>query len=128
MATQNPIEMEGTYPLPEAQMDRFIMKLSLGYLASAEKECEVLKRRIEWRKDDPTCDIKPVITMEQLLMLQSEVEKVYVDDNILMYITEIVRNTRVNPNIRLGASPRGALALLKLSRAHALVSGRIMYS
>jgi len=57
-------------------------------------------------------------------MLQSEVEKVYVDDNILMYITEIVRNTRVNPNIRLGASPRGALALLKLSRAHALVSGR----
>jgi len=124
MATQNPIEMEGTYPLPEAQMDRFIMKLSLGYLASAEKECEVLKRRIEWRKDDPTCDIKPVITMEQLLMLQSEVEKVYVDDNILMYITEIVRNTRVNPNIRLGASPRGALALLKLSRAHALVSGR----
>jgi len=59
-------------------------------------------------------------------MLQSEVEKVYVDDNILMYITEIVRNTRVNPNIRLGASPRGALALLKLSRAHALVSGRIM--
>lgn len=124
MATQNPIEMEGTYPLPEAQMDRFIMKLSLGYLESAKKECDVLKRRIDWGKDDPTNDIRPVVSMNQLLMLQGEVEKVYVDDNILMYITEIVRNTRTNPNIRLGASPRGALALLKLSRAHALISGR----
>jgi MoxR-like ATPase len=124
MATQNPIEMEGTYPLPEAQMDRFIMKLSLGYLDNPQKECEVLKRRIEWKKDDPTNDMKPVVTMEQLLMLQKEVEKVFVDDNILMYITEIVRSTRTNPNVRLGASPRGALGLLKLSRANALISGR----
>lgn len=124
MATQNPIEMEGTYPLPEAQMDRFIMKLSLGYLDSTKRECEVLKRRIGWGKDDPTNDIRPLITMNQLLMLQAEVEKIFVDDNILMYITEIVRNTRTNANVRLGASPRGALALLKLSRAHALISGR----
>ncbi|MFZ5989504.1 MAG: AAA family ATPase [Bacillota bacterium] len=124
MATQNPIEMEGTYPLPEAQMDRFIMKLSLGYLDSTERECEVLKRRIEWKKDDPTNDIRPVVTMDQLLMLQAETEKIFVDDNILNYITEIVRNTRTNPNVRLGASPRGALALLKLSRAHALICGR----
>ena len=124
MATQNPIEMEGTYPLPEAQMDRFIMKLSLGYLDSLEKECEVLKRRIEWKKDDPTNDLRPVITMDELIMLQQETEKVFVDDNILRYITEIVRNTRTNPNVRLGASPRGALALLKLSRANALISGR----
>ena len=124
MATQNPIEMEGTYPLPEAQMDRFIMKISLGYLDSLEKECEVLKRRIEWKKDDPTNDIHPVISMDELIMLQQETEKVFVDDNILMYISEIVRNTRTNPNVRLGASPRGALALLKLSRASALISGR----
>lgn len=124
MATQNPIEMEGTYPLPEAQMDRFIMKLSLGYLETAEQECEVLKRRISWRKDDPTNDISPKVTMHQILMLQEEAEKIFVDDNILMYITELVRSTRLNPNVRLGASPRGALALLKLSRAHALICGR----
>jgi MoxR-like ATPase len=124
MATQNPIEMEGTYPLPEAQLDRFIMKLSLGYLDTAEQEREVLKRRIMWKKDDPTDDINPKVTMKQILMLQEEAEKIFVDDNILMYITEIVRSTRTNPSVRLGASPRGALALLKLSRAHALICGR----
>lgn len=124
MATQNPIEMEGTYPLPEAQMDRFIMKLSMGYLDTVEKECEVLKRRITWKKDDPTDDISCRVTQGNLLMLQREVENIYVDDNILKYITEIVRHTRKNPNIRVGASPRGALALLKLARAYALISGR----
>ncbi|TYQ12831.1 UNVERIFIED_CONTAM: MoxR-like ATPase [Acetivibrio alkalicellulosi] len=124
MATQNPIEMEGTYPLPEAQMDRFMMKLSLGYLDNDEMECKVLKRRVSWKKDDPTIDMDPVITMEQILMLQKEVEKIFVDDNILMYITQIIRRTRENSSVRLGASPRGSLALLKLSRAHALISGR----
>lgn len=124
MATQNPIEMEGTYPLPEAQMDRFMMKLSLGYLDSEEKECEVLKRRISWQKDDPTMDIQPTITIKEILMIQREVEKVYVDDNILIYITKIVRGTRLNPSVKIGASPRGGLALLKLSRAYALISGR----
>lgn len=124
MATQNPIEMEGTYPLPEAQMDRFIMKLSLGYLDSTQKECEVLKRRLDWGKDDPTNDVQHVVDMNQVLALQAEVEKVFVDENILMYITEIVRNTRTNANVRLGVSPRGALALLKLARAHALICGR----
>lgn len=124
MATQNPIEMEGTYPLPEAQMDRFIMKLSLGYLNSLQGESQVLKKRLEWKKDDPTEDIRPVVTMKQLMILQQEAENVYVDDNILTYITQIVRSTRDNQNVRLGASPRGGLALLKLSRAHALISGR----
>lgn len=124
MATQNPIEMEGTYPLPEAQMDRFMMKLSLGYLDSEEKECEVLKRRISWQKDDPTEDIQPVITMEQILMIQEQVEKVYVDDNVLMYITRIIRKTRANSSVKIGASPRGGLALLKLARANALIEGR----
>ncbi|HHX18722.1 MAG TPA: MoxR family ATPase [Clostridium sp.] len=124
MATQNPIEMEGTYPLPEAQMDRFMMKLSLGYLKSEEKECQVLKRRILWQKDDPTVDIQPVITMDQILMLQDQVEKVYVDDNVLMYITRIIRRTRLDSSVKIGASPRGGLALLKLSRANALMDGR----
>ena len=124
MATQNPIEMEGTYPLPEAQMDRFMMKLSLGYLKSEEKECQVLKRRIMWQKDDPTADIQSVITMEQILKIQGQVEKVYVDDNVLMYITRIIRKTREDSGVKIGASPRGGLALLKLSRAKALIDGR----
>lgn len=124
MATQNPIEMEGTYPLPEAQMDRFMMKLSLGYLNSEEKECQVLKRRILWQKDDPTMDIPSVITMDQILKIQEQVEKVYVDDNVLMYITRIIRKTREDSGVKIGASPRGGLALLKLSRANALIEGR----
>ena len=124
MATQNPLDMEGTYPLPEAQMDRFMMKLSLGYLKSEEKECQVLKRRISWQKDDPTMDIQSVISMDQILMIQKQVEKVYVDDNVLMYITRIIRKTRLDSSVKIGASPRGGLALLKLSRANALMDGR----
>ena len=124
MATQNPIEMEGTYPLPEAQMDRFIMKLSTGYVDTLEKECEILKRRINWKKDDPTDDIVCVASQQNLIQLQEEVENIYVDDNILRYIGEIIRNTRKDSRIRVGASPRGGLALLKLSRAYALIHGR----
>jgi MoxR-like ATPase len=124
MATQNPIEMEGTYPLPEAQMDRFIMKISMGYLDSVEKESEILRRRVLWKKDDPTEDLKSVISRDDILMLQNEVENVYVDENIIRYISEIVRATRRNANVRMGASPRGGLALLKLTRAFALINGR----
>ncbi|MDP4179636.1 MAG: MoxR family ATPase [Bacillota bacterium] len=124
MATQNPIEMEGTYPLPEAQMDRFIMKISMGYLDSIEKESEILRRRVLWKRDDPTEDIKSAVTQDQLVALLNEAENVYVDENIIRYITEIIRCTRKNSNVRLGASPRGGLALLKLSRAFALINGR----
>lgn len=124
MATQNPIEMEGTYPLPEAQMDRFIMKMSLGYLDSVEKESEILKRRIMWKKDDPTVDMKSAISSKDLIMLQNEAENIYTDENIIKYITEIVRRTRTNSNVRIGASPRGGLALLKLARVHAMINGR----
>ncbi len=124
MATQNPIEMEGTYPLPEAQMDRFMVKLSMGYVESLDQEAEILRRRIEWRKDDPTDNLEAAITQDDLLALQQTVENVYVDDNILHYISAIVRKTRDNNKIRIGSSPRGGLALLKLARAIALVSGR----
>lgn len=124
MATQNPVEMEGTYPLPEAQMDRFIMKMSLGYLDSVEKESEILKRRIMWKKDDPTVDMKSAISSKDLIMLQNEAENIYADENIIKYITEIVRRTRANSNVRIGASPRGGLALLKLARVHAMINGR----
>lgn len=125
MATQNPIENEGTYPLPEAQMDRFILRLSLGYVSSVDKECEILRRRITWQQDDPTDAIPSAITQNDLVHLQRAVEDVYVDENILRYISEITRATRAHPKLRVGASPRGSLALLKLARASALINGRL---
>jgi MoxR-like ATPase len=124
MATQNPIEMEGTYPLPEAQMDRFMIRLSMGYVDSLDQEAEILRRRIVWRKDDPTDDIQAVTTETEINELQKAAEEVYVDESILNYISTIVRSTRNNKRIRIGASPRGSLALLKLSRALAVISGR----
>lgn len=125
MATQNPIENEGTYPLPEAQMDRFILRLSLGYLESVDKECEILRRRISWQQDDPTENVPSVIAQSDLVQLQRAVESVYVDENILRYISEITRATRSDPKLKVGASPRGSLALLKLARASALINGRL---
>jgi len=124
MATQNPIEMEGTYPLPEAQLDRFLIKLSLGYAPTTEAECEILRRRIEWGKDDPTGDLKSIVTKGTFRKLQMMAEGVYVHKNILTYIAEIVRKTREHPSVRIGSSPRGGLALLKLSRAMAVTAGR----
>jgi MoxR-like ATPase len=125
LATQNPIEQEGTYPLPEAQMDRFIMRLATGYPASLVSEREILKRRISWQKEDPTGDVQPVLDKDRLLALQRIVEtKIYVHDDILDYITQIVRELRHHPKLELGPSPRGALALLRMSRAMALIGGR----
>lgn len=125
MATQNPIEQEGTYPLPEAQLDRFLLKLSTGYPASIEKENEILSRRIDWKQDDPTAELKPAITGEGFKELQEMVEtRIYVDDCILDYISKIVRGTREKSQVEIGSSPRGGLALLKVSRAIALIRGR----
>ncbi|MFW6195930.1 MAG: AAA family ATPase [Thermoplasmatota archaeon] len=125
IATQNPIEQEGTYPLPEAQMDRFLLKLSTGYPSSLSKEVTIHKRRIKWKKDDPTEDIEPVISKEDFLWLQEMAEnEVFVDDCILDYIGEIVRKTREQTPVDIGSSPRGGLALLKLARAFALMKGR----
>lgn len=124
MATQNPIEMEGTYPLPEAQLDRFLIKLSMGYVPTTEDECEILRRRIEWRRDDPTDSVERVVTEETFRKLQTAAEGIHVHKNILTYISEIVRGTREHPKVRVGSSPRGGLALLKLSKAMALALGR----
>jgi len=124
MATQNPIEMEGTYPLPEAQMDRFLIKLSMGYVETLDQEAEILRRRIQWKKDDPTENVSAEITQAELVTLQQVAENIYVDENILKYICRIVRSTRENEKIRIGSSPRGGLALLKLSRALAMINGR----
>ena len=121
IATQNPIEYEGTFPLPEAQLDRFIMKLSVGY-PSADEEQEVLKRRRERRRD--AVDLQPVTDADGLLRIREIVEQVYVDPDIERYIVELARRTRSYRQVAVGASPRGSLALLKLARASAAMQGR----
>lgn len=125
LATQNPIEQEGTYPLPEAQMDRFMLKMSTGYVESLDEEVTILRRRIEWKKDDPSKDIEPVISAKEFRSLQELVEDgIYVDRCILEYVGKIVRASREHPKVEIGSSPRGGLSLLKVSRAMALIRGR----
>ena len=121
IATQNPIEYEGTFPLPEAQLDRFIMKLAVGY-PSADEEQEILARRRERKQDAFT--LEPVTDTLGLLHLREIVEQVYVDADIERYIVDLVRRTRTYRQVAVGASPRGALALLKLTRASAAMQGR----
>ncbi len=124
IATQNPIEQEGTYPLPEAQMDRFLIRMSPGYPKDVEDEIEILRRRIAWMKDDPTDDIRPIVSIDEFREMQRVVEGIYVDESILRYIAELVRATRRHEMVEIGSSPRGGLALLKLSRALACMDGR----
>jgi MoxR-like ATPase len=125
LATQNPIEQEGTYPLPEAQLDRFTLKMSTGYAESLEEESTILIRRIQWQKDDPSDRVQAQVSAEEFLKLQEMVEKeIYIDRSILDYVSKIVRATRGHAKIEIGASPRGGLSLLKVARAMALISGR----
>ena len=121
IATQNPIEFEGVYMLPEAQLDRFIMKLRIGY-PDKNSEIDILKRRIARRNDDFT--ITNIVNTAALIEMQEAVENVHADDAVLSYITDIVRETRTHSQVEVGASPRGSLALLKLARANAALSGR----
>ena len=122
VATQNPIEQEGTYPLPEAQLDRFLVRLRVGYPSRGE-EIEILRRRMARKKEE--VDITPILTPEEVVEMQRTIEDVYVSDAILEYITDIVLATREDKKeIEVGASPRGSLALLKLSRAYAALEGR----
>ena len=125
IATQNPIEQEGTYPLPEAQLDRFLLKLSTGYPANRELENDILMRRIEWQRDDPTSRIEPAVDVDRFVELQRFVETgVYTDQVIIDYITRVVRLSREHPRVAVGVSPRGGLALLRASRGIALIHGR----
>jgi MoxR-like ATPase len=121
IATQNPIEFEGVYQLPEAQLDRFIMRLRIGY-PDKDSEVEILKRRITRRTDD--FSLKTIVDPTTLLEMQDTVEGVHAEDVVLSYITDIVRETRAHGQVEIGASPRGSLALLKLARANAAMSGR----
>ncbi|MCH6269376.1 MULTISPECIES: AAA family ATPase [Neobacillus] len=120
MATQNPIEYEGTYPLPEAQLDRFLLKMKMGY-PDIQEEIEVLNRA---QKVPPIEDLQPVIDLEGLRALQQEVKEVFVDDTIKRYIVDIVNRTRGYGSVYLGASPRGSIALMKAAQAYAFIFGR----
>ncbi len=121
LATQNPIEYEGTFPLPEAQLDRFLMKLSIGY-PTADEEAEILRRRRERRSDELT--LKQVTSADELLAMRAAVEEVFVNPDIEAYIVALVRATRNDSRVAVGASPRGSLALLKLARVQAALEGR----
>jgi MoxR-like ATPase len=121
IATQNPIELEGTYPLPEAQLDRFLLRLAVGY-PEAEEEVEILARRRRVRDD--TVTLAAVTTRDELLAMQQSLEDVHVAAVTERYIVDLVRATRADHRVALGASPRGALALLKLARAMAVLRRR----
>ncbi len=121
IATQNPIEYEGTFPLPEAQLDRFTVKLSIGYPLPDEED-EILRRRAERKQDAIT--LQPVVTPDIFLAMRRSVEEVYIDPDLRRYMVELVNGTRAHPQVTVGASPRASLALLKLSRAWAAIHGR----
>ena len=121
IATQNPIEYEGTFPLPEAQLDRFMVKLSIGY-PLPEDEAEILRRRMEARKDAPV--LEAVMDPETFLALREAIESVHVDPDLSRYIVALNAKSRGYPKVVVGASPRGSLALLKLARARAAIQGR----
>ncbi|WMJ20264.1 AAA family ATPase [Geobacillus kaustophilus] len=120
MATQNPIEYEGTYPLPEAQLDRFLLKLHMGY-PSPDEEIEMLNRL---EKTAPLSEIGPVMSLEELLALQRKVTDVHVSDAVKGYIVELVQQSRTHEAVYLGVSPRGSVALMKAAQAYALIHGR----
>ena len=121
IATQNPIEYEGTYPLPEAQLDRFLLRTAFGYPAR-EDEVEVLGRRIERQADE--IELRPVVDRETLVAMQRAVEQVHVAESVRRYCVDIVAATRESQSSAVGASPRGSLALLKLARGKAALAGR----
>jgi MoxR-like ATPase len=120
LATQNPIEFEGTFPLPEAQLDRFLMRLKLGYPATDEERKIIRSQRL----GHPIEDIEPVVDGRELLALNREVSQIHVDDSLEEYILKLVGATRTHPNLSLGASPRGSLALFKASQALAAIQER----
>ncbi|MED5073687.1 MoxR family ATPase [Anoxybacillus geothermalis] len=120
MATQNPIEYEGTYPLPEAQLDRFLVKLHMGY-PSPDEEIEMLNRL---EKAAPLSEIGPVMPLDELLTLQRKVMGVHVSDTVKRYIVDLIQQSRVHEAVYLGVSPRGAVALMKAAQAYAFIHGR----
>jgi MoxR-like ATPase len=121
LATQNPIEYEGTYPLPEAQLDRFLLRIGVGY-PDREGESEVLRRRLDRRSDD--VELTAALDPAGLVELQRALEGVHVSESVIGYVVDIVAATRTDGSVQVGASPRGSLAILKLARGRALLGGR----
>ena len=120
LATQNPIELEGTFPLPEAQLDRFMLQLQLGYPTLEEEEAIL----VQYERSDPLAALQPVVTVDHLLALRKEVPSVHVSAAIRGYLLQLVRSTREHPLVVLGVSPRGTLALFRASQALAALRGR----
>jgi MoxR-like ATPase len=120
LATQNPIELEGTFPLPEAQLDRFLMQVRLGYPSESEEE-EILLR---YRQADPLASLQPVVSEAEVLELQRQVREIHVSDDVRHYMAQVVRRTRDHPSVALGVSPRGTLALFRAAQALAGLRGR----
>lgn len=121
IATQNPVEYEGTFPLPEAQLDRFMIKLSVGY-PSPEEEQEILTRRRKRQKDE--IEISQVTSSEELKKISALVETVHLEEDLEEYIVKLINGTRNDHRIKVGASPRGSLALMRLAMAYAAINGR----
>jgi len=121
LATQNPIEYEGTYPLPEAQLDRFLLRIGIGY-PSPEDEWRMVEQRVERRVDE--VELEPIVDAATVLELQRALEGVYVSESIGRYMVDLVAATRTSARVQVGSSPRGTLALLKLSRGRAALAGR----
>ncbi len=121
IATQNPIEYEGTFPLPEAQLDRFMIKLAVGY-PSLEEEKEILQRRRQRKQDELT--LRVIAKPKQILEMRAALEEVHVDADLESYISALVHATRLDRRVSVGASPRGSLAFLKMARAYAVLAGR----
>jgi MoxR-like ATPase len=121
LATSNPVEYEGTYPLPEAQLDRFLLRLDIGY-PPADEEAEVLRRRLSRQREETT--LSPVIDATRLAELQAALERVAVDDDVLRYCVDLAGATRTHRSVEIGASPRGSQALLLVARALAVLDGR----
>ncbi len=121
MATQNPIEYEGTYPLPEAQLDRFLLRTGVGY-PSRDEEWQMLRNRIERQTDE--IELNPIVDGPTLVAMQRAVEEVYVSSAVAYYMVDLVAATRASRRVQVGASPRGTLALMKLARGRAVLAGR----
>lgn len=123
LATQNPVEQEGTYRLPEAQLDRFMLKVNMGY-PSFNEEVKILERHQENSKMIKLGDVEPIISVEQLLQLRAYIDKVIIDKSLLNYIAQITQQTRLSQAIQLGASPRASICILQGAKAYALLQGR----
>ncbi len=120
IATQNPIDFQGTYPLPEAQIDRFLMKINMGYV-SQEEEIKILQGQ---KTTHPVDSVEPILTIEEIQLLQNKAKKVEVSEKVLSYIVRLVKATRKNENVNIGASPRASIALMNAVRAWALLENR----